>query len=246
MALKYGFVKTTVRGGIRIQGSRQSNGETQYHLHANLSVPVSGHVQTWDTAVNVGTDDADDLLRYRIALDYQHPITATLAAAAPGPRVLTGERALPALDFLRSDVLADTGPWRDSDVMDGSPDRDPYRSLARLLAQAQESRLPVYVFGRFYTEGFGLHDVHMNQGSAGRFWHYNGNDHQDHNDVWQDGALLVDLGDDGWAGYFTAFTQQKVPTDELGNPERHAHEITDDDPGSQAQASALPREPALS
>jgi uncharacterized protein YukJ len=239
MTLKYGFVKCTVTGGIRIKGTRQKNGETQYHLHANLSVPQDGSPQTWDVAVNVGTNDADDLLRYRLALDYHHPVTATLAAAAPGPTDLTDGDALPALDFLRSDVLAETGKWRDSDVMDGGSDHEPYRSLARLLTSAQENAWSVYVFGRFYTGGdLGIHDVHMNQGSTGRFSHRAGDDHNDHNDVWQDGAVLVDMGDAGWAGYFTAFTQQQVPTDELGNAESGAHEISNDDPGSEAAAPA--------
>jgi uncharacterized protein YukJ len=42
------------------------------------------------------------------------------------------------------------------------------------------------------------------------------------------------MGDGRMAGYFTAFTQQNVPTDDLGNPKPGSHEINDDDPGSQA------------
>jgi uncharacterized protein YukJ len=235
MTLQYGFVKCTIAGSIRIKPSRVGRGETQYHLHANLNVPTGGATATWDVAVNVGTNDSDDLLRYRLVLDFEHPITAMLAAASPGPSDRTGQTALPALDFMRSDVLAGTGKWRDSDVMDGSPDKEPYRSLARLLSNASENRWPVYVFGRFYTGGdLGLHDVHMNQGSTGSFVHVEGNDRNDHNDVWQDGAVLVDMGDAGWAGYFTAFTQQRVPTDALGNADPASHEITDTDPGTES------------
>jgi uncharacterized protein YukJ len=76
-----------------------------------------------------------------------------------------------------------------------------------------------YVFGRFYTDGSnGIHDVHLNQGSTGGFVHREGDDSNDHNDVWQDGALMVDLGEPEWAAYFSAFNQQLVPTDDLGNP----------------------------
>jgi uncharacterized protein YukJ len=231
MALKYGFVKCTVTGSIRLEHKR-SKKETQYHLHANLRVPKpGGEAAQYDVAVNVGTNDADDLLRYRIALDFHHPITKTLAAAPAGDNVITDE-ALPALDFLRSDLLAETGRWRDSDLMDGEKDREPYQSLSRLLQRAQNGKWDVYVFGRFYTEGDGIHDVHMNQGSTGSFAHKKDDDSNDHNDVWQDGAVLVDMGDEGWAAYFTAFTQQLVPTDDLGNPTRDAQEISDTDPGS--------------
>jgi uncharacterized protein YukJ len=231
MSLKYGFVKCTVSGGLRLKGTRRKR-ETQYHLHANLAVP--GTEGVWDVAVNVGTSDSDDLLRYRLALDFHHPIVDRLTNAAAGVTDLTDSEALPALDFLRSDLLGETGKWRDSDVMDGSNDREPYRSLVRLLQNAKEKSWTTYVFGRFYVDGTnGIHDIHMNQGSTGGFVHRDGDDRNDHNDIWQDGGVLVDMGPDGWAAYFTAFTQQAVPTDELGNPKGDAHEITDADPGSE-------------
>jgi len=102
--------------------------------------------------------------------------------------------------------------------MDGSDQVEPVASLQRLLLRAQQSGLDVYVFGRFYSEGDGMHDVHMNQGSTGGFVHHAGDDANDHNDIWQDGALLVDLGDPEWALYVAAFDKQYVPTDDLGNP----------------------------
>jgi hypothetical protein len=40
-----------------------------------------------------------------------------------------GKAGLPALDFLRSDILANTGKWRDSDVMDGSELPEPAATL---------------------------------------------------------------------------------------------------------------------
>ena len=60
--------------------------------------------------------------------------------------------------------------------------------------------------------------MHLNQGSTGGFIHQADDDSNDHNDVWQDGALMVDLGEPEWAAYFSAFNQQLVPTDDLGNP----------------------------
>jgi uncharacterized protein YukJ len=234
MALKYGFVKCTVAGSIRLKASRQQS-ETQYHLHANLNVPGGKGSAVWDVAVNVGTNDSDDLLRYRLPLDFHHPITANLSAAKAGLTVLTGDSELPALDFLRSDLLAETGKWRDSDVMDGSNQKEPYRSLSGLLAQAQKNKWQVHVFGRLYTDGTnGIHDIHMNQGSTGSFLHRANNDKNDHNDIWQDGAVFVDMGKAGWGAYCTVFTQQLVPTDNLGNPAKKSHEITDQDPASLA------------
>jgi uncharacterized protein YukJ len=72
----------------------------------------------------------------------------------------------------------------------------------------------------------------MNQGSSGSFLNNGEDDQNDHNDIWQDGAVLIDLGQPEWAGYFTVFTQQMVPTDNLGNPERGSHPMSLADDGS--------------
>jgi len=220
MTLAYGFAKAKVTGEPSLKGSRTRQ-ETQYHVHTDLDVGGA----TWDVAVNVGTDDSDDLLQYKLVFDFHHAVTGQLAAASAGRNDLTGQDALPALDFLRSDVLAETGMWRPSDIMDGSEEVEPVKSVIRLLRRARQDGLPIYVFGRFYKEGDGVHDVHMNQGSTKRFLHRPNNDSNDHNDVWQDGALLVDLGDGRWARYFAAFQNQLVPTDDLGNPVADAKPI---------------------
>jgi uncharacterized protein YukJ len=214
MPLRYGYAKARIVHGPTLR-AKPLGQETQYHQH--LSLDVGG--ATWDVAINVGTDDADDLLRYRLAFDFHHPIVIDLDQAPLGPRELTGGTKLPALDFMRSDILAETGDWRDTDPMDGSEDVEPVASLGRLLASARDNNWDIVVFGRFYEEGGGLHDVHMNQGSLGaHFQHRCGDDSNDHNDVWQDGALLVKRGGKGWAAYFSMFTQQSTQTDDLGNP----------------------------
>jgi uncharacterized protein YukJ len=232
MALNYGFVKCKVVSEPVLKPSRRKQ-ETQYHLHATLNVlAADGSSESWDTAINVGTNDADDLLRYKLVFDYHNSLLDTLKAANPGFTDLTETGAMPALDFLRSHILDETGPWRDSDVMDGSEEPEPVASLKRLLSKAQASSADVYIFGRTYTDGSpGIHDVHMNQGSSGSFLNNGRDDHNDHNDIWQDGAVVVDLGQPECAAYFTAFTQQTVPTDNLGNPDKGSHPIQDSDAG---------------
>jgi uncharacterized protein YukJ len=214
MTLAYGFVKSKVKAIVGLKSARHRQ-EIQYHIHLTLTLPDGN----WDVAINVGTNDADDLLKYKLAYDFHHPLTATLANAGEGYNDLTNRTALPALDFMRSDVTTETGAWRISDVMDGSDAAEPIPSVLRLVSRAKQNDLDLYVFGRRYvTGGNGIHDTHMNQGSSGSFLHRKGDDSNDHNDVWQDGALMVDLGQDGWAAYFAAFEQQAVPTDALGNP----------------------------
>jgi uncharacterized protein YukJ len=221
----YGYVKCRVAGNIRLQKKRLP-AEVQYHLHADLKVAA----ETWDTAINVGTSDSDDLLNYRLVPDFHHTLIADLKKAATGFSDLTKTKAFPALDFLRSNILAGTGPWRPSDPMDGSPNARPVSSLKALLERAVAEKADVYIFGRTYAEGGGIHDVHMNQGSRKPHLHAS----NDGNDVWQDGAVLFDFGEPEWIGYFTAFTQQLAPTNDVGDPLPNSHPIGDSDPGSLA------------
>ena len=36
--------------------------------------------QDWDTAINVGTSNSDDLLKYKSAFDFRHPVWARINA----------------------------------------------------------------------------------------------------------------------------------------------------------------------
>jgi uncharacterized protein YukJ len=226
MTLSYGFVKAKMTSPPRLTSKAVPHGEgeeQQYHLHFSLGVNGGD----WDIAANVGTDYAHDLLKYKIVQDFHHPIVQTLRNSPEGVTDLTGTSALPALDFLRSGILDGTGAWRDSDVLDGSESQEPVADLKSLLEKAFDNKTDVYVFGRFYThDGKGVHDVHMNQGSKDPFTHRAGHDRNDHNDIWQDGALMMDFGDGKCVAYFAAFTQQVVPTDELGNPLPGGHTIS--------------------
>jgi hypothetical protein len=48
--------------------------------------------EKWDTGINVGTTDSDDLLQYKLAYDCSHPMTAALRAAGQGFSDRTGKR----------------------------------------------------------------------------------------------------------------------------------------------------------
>jgi len=228
LALAYGFVKAKVKAVVGLKALPRRK-ETQYHIHLTLALALALALATgdWDVAINVGSNDADDLLKYKLAFDFHHPITQTLAAAEEGYTDLKNKDALPALDFMRSTILNETGAWRVSDVMDGSEAPEPIPSILRLVNKARDTNLDLYVFVRRYDSLDGIHDTHMNQGSSGaNFVHHADDDSKDHNDIWQDGALMVNLGQSGWAAYFAAFEQQAVPTDDLGNPTDGAQPIT--------------------
>jgi hypothetical protein len=157
MALTYGFVKCKIVSAPKLQSSRHKN-EIQYHLHSTVAIAsANGSTEQWDTAINVGTNDSDDLLQYKLIFDFHHSLIGELKSAAPGFIDLTRANQLPALDFLRSDVLSETGSWRASDIMDGSDAVEPVASLQRLLRRAHAGSFDTYIFGRIYTDGNGIH-----------------------------------------------------------------------------------------
>ena len=234
MAQIYGVLKARIVADPWLQPTPQRNStERQYHVRATLQTTAAdGTAQTWDSATNVGTSRATDLLVYLLGSDFAHPVLAQLQNAPEGFQDLTGTDALPALDFLRSDILAHTGPWQQTTPLDGSTTVEPVATILRLLGDAKANDGTVYLFGHRYADGsLGIHDIHMNQGSTG---HYTdaGRSPNEHNAIWQDGGLLVDLGQAQWAFFFSAFTQQGVPTDGNGNPTPGAHTITEQDEGS--------------
>lgn len=79
MSLRYGFAKARISGAPVLK-SKPFGHEMQYHLHVPLNVGGAA----WDAAINVGTDDSDDLLRYKLVFDFQHPIIETLASMPAG------------------------------------------------------------------------------------------------------------------------------------------------------------------
>jgi len=153
MTLRYGHVRAKVISVTGLKASPHRN-EIQYHLHASMQVGA----QRWDVAINVGTNDADDLLQYRLVCDYHHPLTQNPSRRRQiGATDLTGTAALPALDSLRSDVLAETGPLateRRHGRVRSCPNRPPSLFAGCSIAQKGE-QADVYIFGRFYSEGNG-------------------------------------------------------------------------------------------
>lgn len=243
MKTKYGIAKCHLASSPELKSTppKHNDTETQYHLHSDLDMGDGGNV--WDSAINVGTDNPKDLLNYKLVDNFNHPVLDALRQLPMGWNELTGTNALPALDFLRSDILNKTGPWLPGSVMDASGQSEPCQSIKQLLervfngtdANGENASTPatVYIFGRPYNTDFGVHDIHMNQGSRGHYFNDGGK--TDHNEIWQDGAVLVDFADPnnpGWVAYFTSFTQQTVPCDDLGNPQAGGHAITDADDGS--------------
>ena len=192
--------------------------------HYQLHVVDGG--EHWRIAVNVESQQAPSELLYLVLDDFRHPVNALLDAMAPGWHELPPPGVGAAnLDYVRGNLF-DRAQMRLLPPALEGPDNDLADLLDHWCRRATgDATATVFAFGqRFGPErgvadkvfGFepanGVHDIHMNQGSTGRFRRDNG--------VRQDGALILRFpADDRRVAIFLAFQSQAFHTDDAtGDP----------------------------
>ncbi|GAA0396213.1 DUF2278 family protein [Streptomyces luteireticuli] len=193
-----------------------STGTPHYQIHL-----ADDHGTHYRAAVNVLSQQAPPDLLYLVDDDFRHPLTSLLPPAGSGWTALSSKPGGAALDFIRGNMFAPASmrtlppdlPGVDNDLAD-LLDHYVQRAIAdpttAVYAFGQrfgpEPGLPDKVFG--FRPGNGVHDIHMNQGNAGRFTGDDG--------VWQDGALLFHLpAESRWTAVFLAFQSQSWHTDDV-------------------------------
>ena len=191
--------------------------------HLEILLDVDG--AKYRVAVNVRSSQHPHPLLYQRRDPFVHASTARLAGLPPGVVDLRRDRSDLVLDYVRGGVVSRADMKAAPYKKDG-PDNDLRDYLLPLLGRAMDDPTArVFAFGETwgpeagkpdkyfgFEPGRGVHDIHMNQGSAGRHKGTNGPD--------QDGALYVHFGgDDRWIAIFLAFQSQSWDTDPLtGHP----------------------------
>jgi hypothetical protein len=170
------------------------------HYH----VRVSANGQIMDSAINLKSL-VDVQIEYRsrtFALD--DPRFLTVTSLQDGLHQLAQNSASGALDYVRHDGLTGTSGW----ILQNGDNL--ITELQSLLLNVQR----VYIFGASYSQGVGVHDVHMNQGDP------NGSNFQPLDAIWQDGGLLFQYG--GAQPHLESlqikFETQSLYTDDNGHP----------------------------
>lgn len=196
---------------------------TERHARSpHFQIRVRAGDEHWRVAVNVRSSLSPPDLLYEHVADFRHPLTERIAVLEDGfsePVRIAHEGGGLALDYLRQELTSlrrmrqapHTAPGPQNDL------NDFLVSALRLTRTDRSARL--YAFGsawgperqRDHVFGFrpgrGVHNVHMNQGNAGRFRRDDG--------TWQDGALLVHLPSARrWLAVFLAFQSQCWRTDD--------------------------------
>ncbi|MFJ3303718.1 DUF2278 family protein [Streptomyces sp. NPDC086549] len=220
----------------RVVGTRREGATDTPHYQIHLTDDTGTHYRA---AVNVLSQQQPSELLYLVDEDFHHPVTARLDGLQSGWNALPPGPGGPNLDFVRGNLF-DPGKMRTLPPDVSGPDNDLADLLDHYVQRAVEDQdARMYLFGeRFGPEpkikdkvfgflpGNGVHDIHMNQGSSGRFKQDDG--------VWQDGGLLIRFpAQNRWVAIFLAFQSQAWHTDDVTGQPIDEVDTSRPEPGSQ-------------
>ena len=205
MTLKrYGAVKGRV---CDVYGERRDNKSPHFYMTLDCGR------REWRLAINTKSRRWPSEVAFTRISPFTDAFTHQLDALAPGLLSMKRgrERRRFGLDYLRDNFFAlgdmvalpHHKPGRNNDLID---------VLYRDGNRAREQGWEAVAFGEPFNDRArrGMHNIHMNQGSFGRYKRTNG--------PRQDGALFLRSPEEGWIAYFWAFQSQSSRTDpQTGN-----------------------------
>ncbi len=209
----------SVLKGTPLSGALSNDARPHYLIE------LTANGAQFQVAVNVESDTGSGSgarVLYRLDENWTAPDQALLEALPAGLTVLAGKNGNPAIDYLRSRANGEPLVTREQMTLLPLPTEDGAENLKNAVIQYLNQAIAdengtVYAFGAQYTEGTGIHDIHLNQGNPK-------NDDASDNGIWQDGLLVFNMpgfgqgsGTAQWAAVFVAFQDQVWDTDEDGN-----------------------------
>src|SRR5690348_9038642 len=157
---------------------REGSSDTP-HYQIHLTDEAGTHYRA---AVNVESQQAPSELLYVADDDFRHPLTELLPPAGSGWTDLPSQPGTASLDFIRGNLF-DPASMRTLPPDLVGADNDLADLLDHYVQRAiADPTAAVYAFGQRwgpeegaddkvfgFRTGNGVHDIHMNQGSSGRF-----------------------------------------------------------------------------
>ena len=186
---------------------KDPNGSPHYMVEVNVSGTL------YRAAVNVLSDNNPPDLQFYVDDNYTHPILQTVKGFTPGLFTLQSKVGTGALDYVK-ESLFDISQMTIIPPADGPGGKDLDDIMNQRFGRAQTEGATVYFLGSCYmdttadqyfgfTPAWGIHDIHMNQGSTGSYARENG--------PYQDGGVFIHYpSDDTWCGMFFKFQSEKV------------------------------------
>ncbi|OKL63854.1 hypothetical protein UA08_01119 [Talaromyces atroroseus] len=201
--------------------------------------PSSSSSKEPEAAINVRSTDNDHRLVFWLTRNFTNPITSQLDDLDEGFHLLSeyahrknrsynshhhshhhesrhnndAATTLKGLDFIRTPGLVDIKSGSVLPTEAKGSNNDILDKLEPILTDAINQKAAMYIFGSSY--GSGIHDIHMNQGSAPSY----------ENGIYDDGALLFKFADGHWEAVFLAFASQRIPTNDKGEYEQNSESL---------------------
>jgi hypothetical protein len=185
-------------------------------MHVDLNINAAG--RQYQAAVDV--NEPNGLFQYQVFNKLDLSLFAPILALPDGWNPLLRNATSGAIDYARSPILqrplgclavfyailnaifkTNTQTWTN---VTGNEAGD---ALVAMVTGSAK----VFAFGVPYTTGYGVHDVHCNQGDPpGPFRALDG--------IWQDGGVFVKKSDGTLSAYLGKFSTQSLNTDNNGIP----------------------------
>ena len=209
---KYGVLK----GDLFTPGEQTYQGKW-FHGVFFLTVPGAALPQRCVTDFSSATKDR---IQYKIFVNLDPALFATVATLADGYHALGGNSASGALDYTRSPIFG-------ASARDGWIVSDGAVAVQKLQDHLSARPVKLFVFGEPFTDTTpqtdagvrsedGMHNVHMNQGDPTHS--SDGRDHQADDGIWQDGATVFQNADGSLTAFCSKFVSQTFDTDDRGLP----------------------------
>ncbi len=193
------------------------------YFHGNVEVQTPAGL--YHGAIDVDTKSMPNGVEWRLVELGKSGLNG-VAALSDGWHALTSTPSSGALDYYRSpelrprsgcmfavfdplmkrlrqmsEGLASSG-WKSGNSIQALSDLEPLLTNPKRL----------FIFGEPFTNGLGVHNVHLNQGDPpGTPWSLE-------NGIWQDGATLIQRQDDTIVAFLNKFKTQSYRTDDAGHP----------------------------
>jgi hypothetical protein len=192
-----------------------------YHVH--LTVSAQSH--TYDCAIDVDSHMSSVGVEWKV-LALRPPEWTALTALPAGFHALVSDAVSGALDYIRDPrlrrrlgcvfVMMPDAITRllmaIAEALLQSWDRGSHEQATLALESILQVGRPVFVFGEPFRTGFGVHNIHQNQGDplTSQWAAENG--------IWQDGGTLLQRADGSLVAFISKFTSQSYRTDAQGHP----------------------------
>jgi Uncharacterized conserved protein (DUF2278) len=213
----YGVLIGSLHRSFRDQPDTQGR---WYHVNLEIDAPAG----RYRCAVDVDSKQSAVGVEWRV-LDVPAAMLQIVPGLSTGYHELARSRSAGAVDLIRHPALANLPgclfvrqpPAWMQELLNRLFPRRPWTSGSNLeAATALESTLSVgrrtLVFGEPFRTGFGMHNIHQNQGDpVGSQWFAE-------NAIWQDGATLTEEPGGSYKAFVSKFSSQSSNTDDDGHP----------------------------